>query len=97
MQSPRFPPPHHFLMIICYSETSYVLKTSASIMAQNQIQNIFTNSFIAPSLNLDFSHFAHLTNNLPTTPRGSINISNMRLNLTGYRKESERLNFPNFL
>ena len=59
------------------------------------MQNIFTNSFIAPTLNLDYSHFAHLSGNPPTTPRGSINISNSRLNLTGFRRESERLNFPN--
>lgn len=31
----------------------------------------------------------------PTTPRGSLNLQNARLNLTGYRNESQRLNFPN--
>jgi hypothetical protein len=36
-RSPKLPPPHHFLMILCYSETCYVLKTSASIMSQNQV------------------------------------------------------------
>jgi hypothetical protein len=40
-------------MILCHSETSYVLKTSASIMPQNQVQNVFTNSFISQSLSLD--------------------------------------------
>lgn len=93
LRSPKLPPPHHFLMILCYSETCYVLKTSASIMSQNQVQNIFTNSFISPSLNLNQSDF--LPGHPPTTPRGSLNLMNTRLNLTGYTRESARLNFPN--
>ena len=63
-------------------------------MSQNQIQNIYTNSFISPSLNLASHSFVKMPGQALTTPRGSLNIANTKLNLTGYRKESERLNFP---
>lgn len=55
---------------------------------------MYTNCFISPSLNMNSHSFVKMPGLQLTTPRGSLNVQHAKLNLTGYRRESERLNFP---